>query len=96
MSKFHRSSLAPYMIAAVVFAVTGCAGSLGNELTREPKPLVVAPRDCGPGPRDAAACLAGALLDSVLVVSPLPQPPDSTVVRGRVNRAEDNGDGQAS
>ena len=84
MNKSRRSRLTAYVIAASVLAITGCIGPLSSEITLEPKPLAVTPRNCQSGPLEAAACLADAVHDSIMV-SPRPQPPDSTLVGSRVS-----------
>lgn len=82
MIKPRISRLATYLVATFLLAIAGCTGSLGNEITREPKPVAVAPRNCGLDLLYVAGCLVSAMIDSAKV-SPFPGLPDSTVVRGK-------------
>jgi len=85
MSTFRRRHLIAFLVAALFLAVTGCTASLGNEITREPKPTRSGTRYCGTNLWDLAGCVVEALIPDSVAVSPFPSPPDSTVVRRKQN-----------
>ena len=82
MSKSRRKQLATYLLALII-AVTGCTTSLGNEITREPKPTRAGTRDCGSDIYGIADCLGELLAPEPASPFPKLPPPDSAVVRNK-------------